>query len=151
MAAGGVCFCTALFIFLYHSATIIGMRMGMRLRAASSTLIYKKSLKLSRASLAKTTVGHIVNLMSNDVSRFDEFSINVCYLLVAPIQTGITVYIIYTEISYYCFVGLALLLLFILFQALMGKLFSKVRLMTAQLTDSRLRLMNEIISGMRVI
>ncbi|CAG2178373.1 unnamed protein product, partial [Oppiella nova] len=127
MAAGGVCFCTALFILLHHSATIIVMRMGMRLRAASSTLIYKKSLKLSRASLAKTTVGHIVNLMSNDVSRFDEFSTNVCYLLVAPIQTGIAVYIIYTEISYYCFVGLALLLLFTLFQAFMGKLFSKVR------------------------
>ncbi|CAG2173064.1 unnamed protein product, partial [Oppiella nova] len=127
MAAGGVCFCTALFILLHHSATIIVMRMGMRLRAASSTLIYKKSLKLSRASLAKTTVGHIVNLMSNDVSRFDEFSIYVCYLLVSPIQTGIAVYIIYTEISYYCFVGLALLLLLILFQAFMGKLFSKVR------------------------
>ncbi|CAG2175582.1 unnamed protein product [Oppiella nova] len=58
------------------------------------------SLKLSRASLAKTTVGHIVNLMSND------FSTNVCYLLVAPIQTGIAVYIIYTEIGYYCFVGI---------------------------------------------
>ncbi|CAG2180166.1 unnamed protein product, partial [Oppiella nova] len=38
-----------------------------------------------------------------------------------------------------------------LFQAFMSKLISKVRLMTAQLTDSRLLLMNEIISGMRVI
>ena len=56
-----------------------------------------------------------------------QFSTNVCYLLVSPIQTGIAVYIIYTEIGYYCFVGLALLLLFILFQAFMGKLFSKVR------------------------
>ncbi|CAG2176440.1 unnamed protein product, partial [Oppiella nova] len=111
----------------------------------------RPSLRLSRASLGKATVGHIVNLMSNDVSRFDAFSMDACYLLVAPIQTAIAIYIIYTEIGYYCFVGVALLLLFMLFQAFMSKLISKVRLMTAQLTDSRLRLMNEIISGMRVI
>ncbi|CAG2176301.1 unnamed protein product, partial [Oppiella nova] len=151
LAAGGVCFCSALFVSLHHPTLVLVMQMGMRLRASSCTLMYKKSLKLSRASLGKTTVGQIVNLMSNDVNRFDEFSIFVSYFFIAPIQTAITVYIMYTELSYYCFVGVALLLLFIPFQAFMGKLFSKVRLMTAQLTDSRLRLMNEIISGMRVI
>ncbi|CAG2174896.1 unnamed protein product [Oppiella nova] len=151
VAAGGVCYSSALFISLYHPANLLTTQMGMRIRASTCTLMFKKSLRLSRASLGKATVGHIVNLMSNDVSRFDAFSMDACYLLVAPIQTAIAVYIIYTEIGYYCFVGVALLLLFMLFQAFMSKLISKVRLMTAQLTDSRLRLMNEIISGMRVI
>ncbi|CAG2166190.1 unnamed protein product [Oppiella nova] len=127
VVAGGLCFSSALFIWLFHSGLMLVTQMGMRLRAASCTLIYKKSLRLSRASLAKTTVGHIVNLMSNDVNRFDVFSIDVCYLFVAPIQTGIAVYIIYTAISYYCFACVALLLLFLPFQAFMGKLFSKVR------------------------
>ncbi|CAG2180534.1 unnamed protein product, partial [Oppiella nova] len=151
VAAGAVCFSSALLISLYHPAKFLVMQMGMRLRVSSCTLVYKKSLRLSRASLCKTTVGQIVNLMSNDVNRFDAFTAYVCNLLVAPVQTVIAIYIIYTEISYHCFIGVALLLLFVPFQAFMGKLFSKVRQLTAPLTDSRLRLMNEIISGMRVI
>ncbi|CAG2114014.1 unnamed protein product [Medioppia subpectinata] len=151
LAAGGVCFCSALFITLHHPNLVLVMRMGMRLRSSCCTLMYKKSLKLSRASMGKTTVGQIVNLMSNDVNRFDEFSIFVSYFFIAPIQTAITVYIMYIHLSYWCFVGVVLLLLFIPFQSFMGKQFSKVRLMTAQLTDNRLRLMSEIISGMRVI
>ncbi|CAG2167003.1 unnamed protein product [Oppiella nova] len=127
VAAGALCFSTALFILLYHVALMLVMRMGMRLRASTSTLIYKKSLRLSQASLAKTTVGHIVNLMSNDITRFDAFSIDIFYLVVAPIQTAIAVYIMYTEIGYHCFVGVALLLLFVPFQAFMANLFSKVR------------------------
>ena len=47
--------------------------------------------------------------------------------------------------------GLAVLLLFIPFQALMGKLFQIVRTKTAPLTDARIRIMNEIITGMKVI
>jgi ATP-binding cassette subfamily C (CFTR/MRP) protein 4 len=47
--------------------------------------------------------------------------------------------------------GVAVLLLLIPFQGLMGRLFQSVRRNTAQLTDHRIRIMNEIITGMRVI
>ena len=43
------------------------------------------------------------------------------------------------------------MLLFIPFQILMGRLFLNVRTNTAKLTDGRIRIMNEIITGMRVI
>ncbi|CAG2110356.1 unnamed protein product, partial [Medioppia subpectinata] len=137
LAAGGVCLCSALSTAIHHPTVHMMMRLAMRMRSSCCTLMYKKSLRLSRASMGKTTVGQIVNLMSNDVSRFD--------------QTAIAVYIMYGYLSNYCFVGVGLLALLIPFQAFMGKLFSKIRLATAQLTDSRLKLMNEIITGMRVI
>ena len=127
------------------------MRLGMRQRIAACTLMYQKSLKLSRSALDETAVGQIINIMSNDVNRFDEFATASMYYIIAPIQTGIVVYIVWTYLRWTAFIGLVVLLLFIPFQALMGRLFSKVRLRTALLTDSRLRYMNEIISGMRVI
>ncbi|CAG2104061.1 unnamed protein product, partial [Medioppia subpectinata] len=170
LAAGGVCLCSALSTAIHHPTVHMMMRLAMRMRSSCCTLMYKKSLRLSRASMAKTTVGQIVNLMSNDMSRFDQyiqyctyilyvlyiivgftFNFSVSYVIIAPIQTAIAIYIMYGYLSYYCFVGVGLLALLIPFQAFMGKLFSKIRLATAQLTDSRLKLMNEIITGMRVI
>ena len=40
----------------------------------SFTFDYIQSLKLSNSALGQTTTGHVVNLMSNDVVRFDYVS-----------------------------------------------------------------------------
>ena len=48
------------------------MRIGMRMRTACCSLMFQKSLRLSRASVNQTAVGQIVNIMSNDVNRMDE-------------------------------------------------------------------------------
>ncbi|CAG2100192.1 unnamed protein product [Medioppia subpectinata] len=47
--------------------------------------------------------------------------------------------------------GMGILVLFIPFQVLMGRMFRSIRQKTAELTDSRIRLMQEIIAGMRII
>ena len=44
---------------------------------------FVQSLKLSNAALGQTTTGHVVNLMSNDVVRFDYVSIIVLLFLFA--------------------------------------------------------------------
>ena len=71
--------------------------------------------------------------------------------IVAPLQTAIILYLLWEYLEWACLSSLAVLLLFIPFQGLMGKSFQSVRRKTAQLTDNRIRIMNEIITGMRVI
>ncbi|CAG2107286.1 unnamed protein product, partial [Medioppia subpectinata] len=151
MAAGGVCLCTILYIMFFHTTLTRFMQLGMRARNACCTLMYKKSLKLNRLSMGKTTVGQMINLMSNDANRFDEFALFASYFIISPIQTAITIYIMYTYMGWASLVPVGIIILLIVFQLFMGKMFSKVRLMTAKLTDNRLRHMVEIISGMRVI
>ncbi len=61
------------------------------------------------------------------MSRMDDFSINSIYFFIAPLQSAVIIYIVYRYLGVACFAGLALLLLYIPFQALMGKLFASVR------------------------
>ncbi|CAG2101428.1 unnamed protein product [Medioppia subpectinata] len=151
VAAGGVCLCAILNTVLFNNSRVRLAQLGMRARSACCTLLYKKSLKLNQLSMGKTTVGQIINLMSNDVYRFDMFTMVVNYLIIAPIQSAIVIYIMYTYMGWASFVSVALLVLLIVFQFCMGKMFSKVRLMTAKLTDTRLQHMVEVISGMGIV
>ncbi|CAG2162291.1 unnamed protein product [Oppiella nova] len=63
----------------------------------------------------------------------------------------VILFLLWEQLGWACFAGLGVIILFIPFQGLMGRLFQSVRRKTAQLTDTRIRIMNEIISGMRVI
>ncbi|XP_054158540.1 ATP-binding cassette sub-family C member 4-like [Oppia nitens] len=151
-AAVGIVLMSVLDRFVINHITYCyTLRVGMRMRVATSALIYRKSMKLSRSSLAKTTVGQIVNILSNDVNRFDEFSFYAQSIVVAPLQSALVLYFLWGELGWACLAGMAVLILFIPFQLTVGALFRQIRGKTAVLTDSRIRIMNEIIGGMRVI
>ncbi|CAG2114053.1 unnamed protein product [Medioppia subpectinata] len=72
-------------------------------------------------------------------------------LFVAPLQTAIVLYLLWLHLRWACLTGMGIIVLFIPFQVLMGRMSRSIRQKTAELTDSRIRLMHEIIAGMRVI
>ncbi|XP_064639147.1 ATP-binding cassette sub-family C member 4-like isoform X1 [Lineus longissimus] len=149
--AAGVSIC-AIFLAVFHHPYFFGvLRVGMQLRVACSSLIYRKSLRLSNTAMKETTVGQIVNLMSNDCNRFDTAVIFIHYLWVGPLTALATLGILWYELGPSCLAGFAVLLLLVPVQYKMGKFFTKLRLKTAVQTDERVRIMHEIISGMRII
>ncbi|XP_076312443.1 ATP-binding cassette sub-family C member 4-like [Tachypleus tridentatus] len=151
LSAGGVCLLAALQIFFHHPYFLRVWRTGMRLRIASCNLVYKKALKLDQTSLENTTIGHMVNLLSNDVNRFDQSTVFLPFLVVGPLQTIIAMTVLWQHLGPACLAGLSVILLYIPFQSTMGKLFSELRMKAASITDERIHLMKEIVSGMRVI
>lgn len=108
-------------------------------------------MKLSNKAVGESTVGQMVNLLSNDVSRFERFTQYLHYLWLAPLQFSLIVYLSWQSIGNATFVGGSLLLLFVPFQSWIGKKFSQLRSKTAKKTDMRIRIMNEIIKGIKVI
>uniref|UniRef100_A0A667Z5H1 Multidrug resistance-associated protein 4-like n=1 Tax=Myripristis murdjan TaxID=586833 RepID=A0A667Z5H1_9TELE len=110
-----------------------------------------EALCLSSAAMGKTTTGQIVNLLSNDVNKFDEVTIFLHFLWVGPLQAAAVVGLLWIEIGPSCMAGMVVLIFLMPMQTMFGRLFSKFRTKTAVLTDSRIRTMNEVVSGMRII
>ncbi|XP_018392367.1 PREDICTED: multidrug resistance-associated protein 4-like isoform X1 [Cyphomyrmex costatus] len=149
----GIILCSAVNVFIVHPYMMDMTHLGMKIRVACCSLIYRKTLKLSRTALGETTIGQAVNLLSNDVNRFDISIIFLHYLWLGPLETIIITYIIFhlIDIGVSSIFGIAFLLMFIPFQVWLGKKSSELRLKIAIKTDERVRLMNDIISGIQAI
>uniref|UniRef100_A0A8C4NTD4 Multidrug resistance-associated protein 4 n=1 Tax=Dicentrarchus labrax TaxID=13489 RepID=A0A8C4NTD4_DICLA len=133
-------------LYYYHV-----QRTGMKIRVAVCHMIYRKALGLSSESMGRTTTGQIVNLLSNDVNHFDEITLNLHYLWVGPLQAVVIILLLWYEIGPSCLAGVAGIALMLPVQTWFGKLFGIFRSKTAVLTDNRIRIMNEVVSGIRII
>uniref|UniRef100_A0A673BSI4 Cystic fibrosis transmembrane conductance regulator n=1 Tax=Sphaeramia orbicularis TaxID=375764 RepID=A0A673BSI4_9TELE len=133
-------------VYYYHI-----QRTGMKIRVAVCHMIYKKAVSLSSEAMAQTTTGQIVNLLSNDANRFDEILLNLHYLWLGPLQAAVIIFFLWYEIGPSCMAGVAVVTLMLPVQTWFGKLFGVFRSKTAVLTDNRIRIMNEVVSGIRII
>ncbi|XP_051752880.1 multidrug resistance-associated protein 4 [Ctenopharyngodon idella] len=149
--AAGVSLSTLGLALLHHLYFYHVQRAGMKIRIAMCHMIYRKALCLSAAAMGQTTTGQIVNLLSNDVNKFDEVTIFLHFLWVGPLQAAAVIGLLWQEIGPSCLAGMAVLVFLMPLQTMFGKLFSKYRSKTAALTDNRIRTMNEVVSGIRII
>ena len=59
--------------FIFQSLTSISNDLSIRLRAALLAAIYRKGLLVTPAAMKQRTVGEVLNLMSVDVQRLQDF------------------------------------------------------------------------------
>ncbi|XP_075708502.1 ATP-binding cassette sub-family C member 4 isoform X1 [Rhinoderma darwinii] len=149
--AAALSVCTLLLAVLHHIYFYHVLRAGMKLRVAMCHMIYRKALRLSNTAMGKTTTGQIVNLLSNDVNKFDQVTIFLHFIWAAPLQAIAVTVLLWIEIGPSCLAGMAVLIILMPLQTLLGKFFTSLRGKTAAFTDTRIRTMNEVISGMRII
>ncbi|XP_037646450.1 multidrug resistance-associated protein 4-like isoform X3 [Sebastes umbrosus] len=123
----------------------------MKIRVAMCHMIYRKALCLNSKAFAKTTTGQIVNLVSNDVNKFDEVTLYLHFLWIGPLQAATVILLLMYAIGPSCLAGMTVFVILLPVQTMFGRLFSSLRAETAVLTDERIRTMNEVISGIRVI
>ncbi|KAJ8931068.1 hypothetical protein NQ314_016097, partial [Rhamnusium bicolor] len=152
LLAGGVILISFLNVLIYHHCCLACQRIGMRVRIACCSLVYRKLLKLSQTSLGQTAAGQLVNFLSNDVQRFDQASIFLHYIWIMPIQCVTGFYVMYRSVGIAALAGMiAMALEAIPLQGYLSKLQGKLRFKIAQRTDHRVKLMSEIVSGIQVI
>ncbi|KAJ8734039.1 hypothetical protein PYW07_014590 [Mythimna separata] len=135
-----------------HHSSLFVMRFSMKVKVACSSLLYRKLLRMSQVSIGDVAGGKLVNLLSNDIARFDYAFMFLHYLWVVPIQAAVVLYFLFVAASWAPFVGLfGVVILILPLQAGLTKLTAVVRRSTAKRTDKRIKLMSEIINGIQVI
>ncbi|XP_037300590.1 LOW QUALITY PROTEIN: multidrug resistance-associated protein 4 [Manduca sexta] len=135
-----------------HHNSLFVARFGMRIKVATSSVIFRKLLRMSQVASGDIAGGKLVNLLSNDVARFDYAFMFLHNLWVIPIQAAVVLYFLYVAAGYAPFIGLFSVVFMILpVQAALTKLTATIRRDVAQKTDRRIKLMSEIINGIQVI
>ncbi|XP_053671125.1 ATP-binding cassette sub-family C member 4-like [Anopheles nili] len=143
---------TLLGCFCCHHSDLRQRLVGARMRIASCSLIYRKTLRMSKKAAGQTPAGYMINLLSNDVSRLDYGFIYMHYVWVLPFQACFTCYLIWRRVQWAAVVGVVgLLVKTIPVQTGLSRLSSIIRMRVAKKTDQRVGIMNELIQGIQVI
>jgi len=124
---------------------------GVKVRTTLIAALYKKSLKMSAFAKKESTVGETVNLMSVDVQKFMDLLPYANILWSALLQIGLSTFFIYQELGWPAFVGVAILVISLPLNGYLAGLMRKFQLEQMKLKDKRIKLMNEILGGMKVL
>ncbi|XP_074035480.1 probable multidrug resistance-associated protein lethal(2)03659 isoform X2 [Leptinotarsa decemlineata] len=137
--------------FIRSQYMMCARHVGIKIRTGVCSLVYRKAAKLNQSALGKSPTGKIVNLLSNDISRIDMAATLVHQMWIGPITAVIVLFIVFKNIGFSGTPGILIILAVLPIQVYVGSLSARFRKRIAMKTDERIRLMNEVISGIQVI
>lgn len=124
---------------------------GIFVRTAVSTMLYRKALTVSAAGRATTSTGQVVNMMSNDTMQLQRFLQFAGFTCIAPMQIIISLFLIYKQVGNATWVGVAYMFLLTPMNMWVFAVVSKMRRKCLKHSDARVKMMNEILTGIRII
>uniref|UniRef100_A0A3Q4MRH7 ABC-type glutathione-S-conjugate transporter n=1 Tax=Neolamprologus brichardi TaxID=32507 RepID=A0A3Q4MRH7_NEOBR len=124
---------------------------GMNVRTAVIGAIYRKALVITNAAKRSSTVGEIVNLMSVDAQRFMDLTTFLNMLWSAPLQIMLALYFLWQILGPSVLAGVAVMIMLIPFNAFIAMKTRAYQVEQMQHKDARIKLMNEILNGIKVL
>lgn len=132
--------------YFYHIQLI-----GLHIRSLIMGAVYRKSLLLSGASREQSTSGEMVNLMAVDSQRFQDLIVYINLIWSAPLQIVLTIVLLYRELGWATFAGVAAMIVFLPLIAYLARLVKVAQLKLMTIKDERIKHMSELLSGIKVI
>ncbi|XP_030234304.1 ATP-binding cassette sub-family C member 2 [Gadus morhua] len=125
--------------------------LGMKVRTSIMAAVYKKALVVSNSSRKETTVGETVNLMSADAQRFNDIFSFIHLLWSCPLQILLAIVFLWLELGPSVLAGLAVMVLMVPINGFLATKARKLQIKNMEHKDKRLKIMNEILNGMKIL
>jgi len=120
-------------------------------RTSVSTLLYNKALKVSNAGRACTSTGQVVNMMSNDTVSLQRFIQFGGMTFTAPLTIIVALILIHKQVGDATWVGVAFMVALAPVNIAVFSVVGKMRRKVLKYSDLRVKMMNEILAGIRII
>ncbi|XP_059009907.1 multidrug resistance-associated protein 1 [Mustela lutreola] len=124
---------------------------GMRIKTAVIGAVYRKALVITNSARKSSTVGEIVNLMSVDAQRFMDLATYINMVWSAPLQVILALYLLWLNLGPSVLAGVAVMILMVPVNAVMAMKTKTYQVAHMKSKDSRIKLMNEILNGIKVL
>ena len=109
-------------------------------------------LLLSKHVLSKFTTGHVIDLVSNDVQRMEDATVKRFFFAAfASLKIVVVLVLLAYLIGWQALMGAIFLCLLVPYFVGLSYVSAALRLRTAAMSDRRISLMNQVVSGIRAI
>ncbi|XP_012946646.1 multidrug resistance-associated protein 1 [Aplysia californica] len=148
-----MCFFVVTFIYsvLFNQNSFRCNSIGMKVKTALVSAVYKKSLTMNNEMRRKFTVGSIVNLMAIDCQILQDVTSNIFIVVSAPFQICMAFYFLNDKLGVSFVAGVAVIVALIPLNARISVLAKRAQAEQLRVKDERLKIMNEILSGIKVL
>lgn len=124
---------------------------GLRIRTALISAIFRKALVMSNTARKESTVGEIVNLMAVDAQRFMDLVTYLNMIWSAPLQISLAIYFLWGILGPSVLAGLAVMIILIPVNGVIANKAKNLQIKQMKNKDERVKLMNEVLNGIKVL
>ncbi|XP_038183156.1 ATP-binding cassette sub-family C member 2 [Arvicola amphibius] len=125
--------------------------LGMSVRTTVMASVYKKALKLSNLARRQYTVGETVNLMSVDAQKLMDVTNYFQLTWSTVLQIVLSIFFLWRELGPSVLAGVGIMVLLIPVNAVLATKNRKIQVKNMKYKDKRLKIMNEILSGIKIL
>ncbi|XP_077967983.1 ATP-binding cassette sub-family C member 10-like [Styela clava] len=153
----GYYYATALFLSTFVGSLLSAHfdyqvnKVNLRVKSSLITNIYNKTMRAQPSELSSYTTGEITNFMSTDVNRVVNFCVSFHQFWSLPFQVAVTLYLLYLQVGIVFLAGVGLAVVMIFFNRYLANQIGKYNAAMMKEKDSRVKLMTEILLGIRVV
>ncbi|XP_053376083.1 multidrug resistance-associated protein 1-like isoform X1 [Mercenaria mercenaria] len=124
---------------------------ALRLRVCLNSTIFKKSMRMTNKARSESTVGEIVNVLSQDVGQVQHFIAYFYWIWCVPFELVATFAVLYYTVDYAAVAGVCVFVIVMPLNVFMARNSQNTHLARMNKKDKRIKLMTEIMNGIKIL